>query len=193
MAPHVLLEEGGEPYEVRLVDLRRGEHRTEAYRKINPGGNVPALQLDDGEVIGENTAILPFLGKRFGLWPTDTIEEARALSLIGFFATTVATAHARALHPDYFVLDEAAIPTVKAAALEAFHRHLNRIDQMLAGKQWLLGKYSPCDPYAFGFYTWGLRRDMPMVELRNFTRFKDQMLQRPAVRRIVEKEGLRVN
>ena len=48
------------------------------------------------------------------------------------------------------------------------------------------------DPYAFTFYTWGVRRELPMGELKNYTAFKDRMLQRPAVRRVVEDEKVKV-
>ena len=89
MAAHIVLEESGEKYEPRKVDLAGGEQRTEAYLKLNPQGRVPVLGLDDGAPLAENTAILPYLGKRFGLWPTDPLAEARALSLIGFFAASV--------------------------------------------------------------------------------------------------------
>src|SRR5262249_55638850 len=86
MAAPIVLEESGEKYEPKKVDLAGGEQRTEAYLKINPQGRVPALRLDNGENLAENTAILPYLGKRFGLWPADPLAEAKALSLIGFFA-----------------------------------------------------------------------------------------------------------
>ena len=86
MAAHIVLEESGEKYTPRPVDLANGEQRTEAYLKLNPQGRVPVLGLDDGTPLAENTAILPYLGKRFGLWPIDPIAEAKALSLIGFFA-----------------------------------------------------------------------------------------------------------
>jgi glutathione S-transferase len=83
LASHIVLEEGGEKYEAKKVDLAGGEQRTEAYLKINPLGRVPVLRLDSGEPLTENTAILPYLGKRFGLWPTDSAADAKALSLIG--------------------------------------------------------------------------------------------------------------
>src|SRR5437879_13476095 len=88
MASHIVLEESGEKYQPQRMDLSKGEQRTPEYMKIHPLGRVPALKLDDGSSLTENTAILPFLGKRFGLWPTDPLKEARALSLIGFFASS---------------------------------------------------------------------------------------------------------
>jgi glutathione S-transferase len=81
MAAHIVLEESGEEYEAKKVDLAGGEQRTEAYLKINPLGRVPALLLDNGEPLAENTAILPFLGKRFDLWPEDAVAEAKALAV----------------------------------------------------------------------------------------------------------------
>src|SRR2546429_8062851 len=86
MAAQMALQESGEKYQPQKVDLAGGEQRTEAYLKINPLGRVPALRLDSGEPLAENTAILPYLGKRFGLWPSDPMAEAKALSLVGFLA-----------------------------------------------------------------------------------------------------------
>src|SRR5271155_4730738 len=80
MASHIVLEETGEKYTPTKVDLAGGEQRTEAYLKINPQGRVPVLRLDDGFPLAENTAILPYLGKRFGLWPKDDMAEVKALS-----------------------------------------------------------------------------------------------------------------
>jgi glutathione S-transferase len=76
MAPHIVLEESGEKYTPRKVDLAKGEQRTPEHMKIHPMGRVPALLLDDGSPLTENTAILPYLGKRFGLWPKDPVKEA---------------------------------------------------------------------------------------------------------------------
>src|SRR6516225_4417729 len=102
MAAHIVLEEGGQPYEAKRVDLASGEQRTETYLKIHPQGRVPALRLDNGEPLTENTAILPYLGKRFGLWPTEATAEAKALSLIGFFAASVHPANAHVSRPERY-------------------------------------------------------------------------------------------
>jgi glutathione S-transferase len=191
MASHIVLEESGERYEAQAIDLANGEQRTDAYKKINPHGRVPALRLDNGEVITENTAILPYLGKRFKQWPTDPVAEARALSLIGFFAASVHPAHAHVGRPERYALDTAAFPTIKEAGLKAFHGYLKEIDERLAGRQWFGDQYSVVDPYGFVFYTWGVRRELPMAELKNYTAFKDRMLQRPAVQRVADDEKVK--
>ena len=192
LASHIVLEESGEKYEAKRVDLAKGEQRTEGYLKIHPLGRVPALILDGGEPLTENTAILPYLGKRFGLWPKDPIAEARALSLIGFFASSVHPAHAHISRPERYAADKSCYPDIQEQGRKTFHTHLKQIDGMLAGRQWLSDQYSVLDPYAFTFYSWGVRRELPMAELKSFTAFKDRMLLRPAVRRIVEDEKIKV-
>jgi glutathione S-transferase len=190
MAAHIVLEESGEKYEPKKVDLAGGEQRTEAYLKINPLGRVPAVRLDNGDNLTENTAILPYLGKRFGLWPTDAV--AKALSLIGFFATSVHPAHAHVGRPERYTADSAAFPGIKDMGLKTFHTYLKQIDGMLAGREWLSERYSVLDPYAFVFYTWGVRRELPMAELKNYSAHKDRLLKRPAAARVVADEKVKV-
>jgi glutathione S-transferase len=192
MAAHIALEESGEKYEANKVDLAKGEQRTEVYLKINPLGRVPALRLDNGEPLAENTAILPYLGKRFGLWPTDATAEAKALSVIGFFATSVHPAHAHVGRPERYASDSTAFPTIKETGLKSFHGYLRQIDGMLTEREWFSDRYSVLDPYGLVFYTWGVRRELPMGELKNYTAFKDRMLKRPAVGRVVDDEKIKV-
>jgi glutathione S-transferase len=192
LASHIVLEESGEKYEGKRVDLAKGEQRTEAYLKIHPLGRVPALLLDNGEPLTENTAILPYLGKRFGLWPKDPIAEAKALSMIGYFASSVHPAHAHISRPERYATDKSYFPDIQEQGKKTFHGYLKQIDGMLAGRQWLSDQYSVLDPYGLLFYAWGLRRELPVGELKNYTAFKDRMLQRPAVRRIVEDEKVKV-
>ena len=175
MASHIVLEESGEKYEPKRMDLAKGEQRTDAYLKMNPLGRVPLLQLDNGDPLAENTAILPYLGKRFNLWPSDPVAEAKALSLIGFFASTVHPAHAHVGRPERYTDRSVGIPRHQGAGAEDFHGHLKQIDGMLAGREWFGDKYSVLDPYGFVFYTWGVRRELPMGELKNYTAFKDRM------------------
>jgi glutathione S-transferase len=190
LAAHIVLEESGENYQARRVDLAKGEQRSEGYLKINPLGRVPALVLDGGEPLAENTAILPYLGKRFGLWPRDPLGEARALSTIGFFAASVHPAHAHISRPERYASDSALFPNIRQMGRKTFGEYLAQIDARLGGRQWLGEEYSVLDPYAFVFFTWGVRRELPMADLRNYSAFKDRMLARPAVARVVADEKI---
>jgi len=192
LAPHIVLEEGGEKYEPKKLDLSKGEQRTAEYLKIHPLGRVPALKLDDGTPLTENTAILPFLGKRFGLWPKDPVKEARALSAIGFFAATVHPANGHIGRTERYTDEKAAFPGIQAKAKQSYAEYMKQIDGMYAGREWLSDSYSVLDAYAFIFYFWHQRRGEPAAELRNYTAMKDRMLQRPAVQRVLADEGLKL-
>jgi glutathione S-transferase len=192
MAAHIVLEETGERYEARRVDLAKGEQRTQAYLKIHPLGRVPALILDGGEPLTENTAILPYLGKRFGLWPVDPLADARALSIVGFFASSVHPAHGHISRPERYATDPAMFPNLQAQGRATFHTHLQQIDAMLAGREWLSDAYSVLDPYALTFYAWGIRRELPVADLKHFTAHRDRMMSRPAVQRVVAEESVKV-
>jgi len=192
MAAHIVLEESGEKYEAKRMDLAKGEQRTEAYLKIHPLGRVTALVLDGGEPLTENTAILPYLGKRFGMWPTDALAEARALSAVGFLATNAHPAHAHISRPERYATDASHFPDIQAQGRKMFHTYLQQIDGMLAGREWLSDKYSVLDPYAFTFYVWGIRRELPVGELKSYTAHRDRMMARPAVQSVVADENLKV-
>jgi glutathione S-transferase len=192
LASHIVMEESGEAYEQQSVNLAAGEQRTEAYLKMNPQGRVPLLRLDNGEYLAENTAILPYLGKRFGLWPSDALAEAKALSLIGFFAASVHPAHAHVGRPERYTPDTSAHASIKETGLKTFHNHLKQIDGMLSGREWFADEFSVLDPYGLVFYTWGVRRELPMGELKNYTGFKDRMMQRPAVAKVIAEEKVKV-
>jgi glutathione S-transferase len=191
-ASHIVLEESGEKYQAKRMDLSKGEQKTAEYMKIHPLGRVPALKLDDGAPLTENTAILPYLGKRFGLWPTDPVKEAQALSVIGFFASSVHPAHAHVARPERYTEDKSAFPGIQTMGKKSFHEYLKQTDGMYAGREWLSDTYSVLDPYAFVFYVWGVRRELPMAELKHYSALKDRMLKRPAVQRVVADEGLKV-
>ena|SRR5579871_3541169 len=192
MALHITLEEAGAPYEARPILFQNSEQRSEAYLKINPRGKVPALQLEDGEILTENPAVLSYIAKKFPgakLWPCDPMTEVRAISTLAWFSNTVHTAFAHFVRPERYTADAAGAEKVKEQAKKTFWGCLQEIDQMLVGKEWVLGsQFTVCDPFALVFYGWGLRAELPVKDLGSYSALKDRLLKRPAVRRILEKE-----
>jgi len=192
MAAHIVLEESGEKYQSQQVHFADAEQRSESYLKVNPQGRVPTLILDDGEPLAENTAILPYLGKRFGLWPTDPVAEARVLSLIGFLAASVHPSVAHMWRPERYAADSSVFPQIQDAGRKTFDGYLEQIDGRLAGRQWFSDQYTVADPYLLVVYVWGLRRGYPIKDLKNFTDLKDRLMQRPAVQQILAREKISI-
>jgi len=192
MASHIGLEESGTAYELKPIALAKGEQRTPDYLKINPRGRVPALRLEDGSVLTENTAILSYLGLRFpekGLLPKESTAQARCISMMAWLSNSVHPAFTHIFRPERFSEQEAAYPSIKAAGKKTFWAALQEIDGMVAGKSWMQGdQFTACDPYALVFYGWGARIELPVKELANYTAWKRRMLERPAVRKVLERE-----
>jgi glutathione S-transferase len=67
MMTEMVFAEGEIAYELREIDIAKGEHRTSEFLAINPFGWVPALVTPDGETIAETPAINLWLCERHGL------------------------------------------------------------------------------------------------------------------------------
>ena len=190
-ASHIGIEETGAAYEEKPTLLAKQEQKTDAYLKINPRGKVPSLSVD-GKVITENTAILAYLARQFpkaGLMPTDPVEEARCISTMAWLSNVVHPSYQRYFRPERFAEGDAAQATVKETGRKSFWSNLQEIDSLLQGKTWMMGdQYTVADPYALVFYGWGVKGEFPMKELASYTAWKDRMLKRPAVRKILESE-----
>ena len=193
LASHITLEEIGKPYETYSVAMAKGEHKSPEYLKMNPRGKVPTLQIDN-EFLVENIAIQDYLVKsspEANLAPKDPLGEARWISVNAWLSNTVHPAFGRWNRPGNITADEAAHPAIKEAGKKAFWDCLTEIDGMLAGGQWVHGaQYTTSDAYVMVFYGWGLRiPELNLKELKNYMAHKDRMLQRPAVKTVLEREG----
>ena len=96
------------------------------------------------------------------------------------------------MRPERFTDDKAAHAGLQATGKKSFHEYLKQIDGMLANREWLSDKYSVLDPYALVFYAWGIRRELPVGELKHYSAFKDRMAKRPAVQRVLADENVKV-
>jgi glutathione S-transferase len=93
------------------------------------------------------------------------------------------------MRPERFAPDAAAQPVVKETGKKTFWTSLQEIDGLLAGKDWMMGReFSVADCYALVFYGWGIRAELPVKELKNYTGLIERMLKRPAVKKVLASE-----
>jgi glutathione S-transferase len=189
-ASHLTLEESGAKYESQALAFAKNEQKAPEYLKINPRGRVPALVIDEGTIV-ENTAILDFIATKYApqLMPKDPVQRARAISLMAWFSNNVHPSFTHISRPERFATDTKVFDHLKEVGRSNFHNCLKEIDGIIGSKPWILGdQFSVVDCYALVFYGWGKRIGLPVEELKNYTAWKDRMLARPAVRRVLERE-----
>lgn len=72
------------PYRSRIVSIFEGEGRREEYRRINPTGAVPAIELEDGRTLAESNAILDYLAQGTAYLPADAYGQAKVRQWLSF-------------------------------------------------------------------------------------------------------------
>jgi len=198
LTPHMLLEEIGVPYQLRLVDRAGGEQHTPEFRKLNPNGLVPVL-VDGDLVLYETAAIAMHLADTHpsaGLAPAlGTGERAHFYKWLVWMTNSVQTALLGYFHPESYGGDGDAAreAAIKASAEARAGRLFDQLGAELArhGKPWLLGdRYSAADAFALMLGRWTRSFARPARTLPNVGPYMQRVLERPAVQRTFEQENL---
>lgn len=198
LAPHIVLEEVGLPFTLKRVMLAEGQQHSPEFRAINPRGRVPALQLEDGQILTEQLAISSYVASLYpaaGLVPADPLLAARCLEWLSWLSGTVhGNAFASIFRPARFSDDSDAQAKIATFGRGQVKMLGGEIEQRLTGRQWAIGDhYSIVDPFLLTLYRWGLRIELEMRELfPQWTAHAERILQRPAVQRALAAEGINV-
>jgi glutathione S-transferase len=192
-ASHIALEESGLPYETQKLDLAAGDQRKPEYLKLNPRGRVPTLVVD-GDILTENVGILTYVGGGYpkaGLWPKKTWDQAKIVSSMAWLSNSVHPTYGHLIRASRYADDAAAQDAIKAKAKQMYFDYLKEIDGLLAGRKWAIADhFTVLDGYLLVFYRWGNRQQMPVKDLRNYTALMDKVLARPAVKKVMDDEGI---
>lgn len=187
-APHILLHEIGLSHDAERVDLRQKVTETgRNYLDINPKGSVPALELDNGEVLTENAVVLQYLGDRSGatdvLPPIGQFRRYRVLELVNFITTELHKSFAPLFSPD-------AGDETKAFMKKNIEKKLNYLEGQIGNGPYLMGEeLSLPDPYLFVMTSWADKM-IGLDRWPNLKAFRERMMQRPSVRHVLRFEGL---
>jgi glutathione S-transferase len=186
LAPQILLEEIGVPYQVVWVGKSPAE--LEDYRRINPAGKIPFLVLPDGATVAESAAILIHLAQAHpeaDLAPAvGSSQHARFLQWMVFLSANVYEAALRYFYPErYGIAGPSAAADIKAQALTDYTLHLELIQTALS--PYVLGpKLSAADPYLHmlaGWYPGGVAA--LSARLPKLAQHAELLRRRPATRK----------
>jgi len=189
LAPHIVAREAGVSVELGKVDLLK--HRLEDgsdYRKVNPRGYVPLLELEDGErfteastlvqivaELGRNPDLLPPAGSR-GRW--------RVQSWLSFIATE--------LHKTFSPLwSKDTAQSTQDATRAKLATRFSELDELLARQPYLTGQtFTVADAYAFTIVNWSHLLKVDLAPFPHLSAFLERVAARPAVQEALRAEGL---
>jgi len=196
LAPLLVLEELGVPFEACLVDFSRDQQKTSGYLNLNPKGRVPLL-VDGDFKLTENPAILRYLATSIGdgrLWPRGKADDARCHELLAWIASTVHALYSHVTRPERYVDGDEARAKVRTKGQQATLGLWNDIDRLFETRTWAVGdQLSVADYYLLVIWTWarkcGFAGDVRVI-FPAWTAHARMLAKRPATSRAFAREGI---
>src|SRR3546814_281779 len=190
LASHITLREAGAAFDLEKVDAKQKKtERGADFAAINPKGYVPALALDNGEVLTEGAAILQYIADqnpKAGLAPAaGTLARARLQEQLNFVASE--------LHKAFSPLFNPALPeSEKAAARERVGQKLGLVEQLLSdGRSYLVGdSFSVADAYLFVVANWSGHTGIDLERWPHIAAYQQRIAARETVQAALKAEGL---
>ena len=196
MAPHLLLEELGIPFELKLVDRAQQAHKSAEYLKLNPNGLIPVL-VDGGLVLYETAAVCLHLldtHPQMGLAPAvGSTARAHFYKWLLWMSNSLQATLILYFYPERWADNAEGAAQVRSHAEAKVGTLLDQIEAELArhGGPYLLGEtFSAVDLYALMLCRWTRGFVRPARSLPHLGAYLQRLLARPAVQRVFEREGL---
>ncbi|WP_409488432.1 glutathione transferase GstA [Pseudomonas promysalinigenes] len=189
LSPHIVLNELGLPYTAEKVDLKAHTTASGAdFYSVNAKGYVPALQLDDGQVLTEGPAIVQYLADQKPeanlLPPAGSLERARVQEWLNFIGTELHKTLAALFNPGIS-------PQAKQKTLDTFGKRLGPVNTALHSQAFLTGQhFSVADAYLFTIVNWAPMLGIDLTPWPAVAQFHKRVASRPAVQKTLQAEGL---
>lgn len=189
LSPHIVARELGIDIELEKVDMRA---KTTAsgrnYLEINPKGYVPAIELDDGQVLTEGPAIVQYLAD---LQPdaklvpaAGTLERYRVQEMLGYINSE--------LHKTYSPLfSPTTTPELREDRVAYLHKRYAVIEKALDDKPYLFGEtFTVADAYLFTVTSWAKPAKVDLSQFPNLGAFQRRVAERKSVQEAFRAEGI---
>jgi GSH-dependent disulfide-bond oxidoreductase len=181
----IMLEECGLPYEVKLVNIGKGEQFEPEFLRISPNNRMPAIVDPDGPggepiSVFESGAILQYLGRKTGkFYPKDErgrveVDQWLFWQMGGFGPMLGQTHHFRIYAPEK-------IPYAVDRYTNESNRLYGVLDRRLADRPFIAGDYSIADMACVGWAKLWERQGQNIKDFPHVERWLETMLKRPAV------------
>ena len=189
LSPHIVALEAGIPITLDKVDrATKITASGENFLEVNPKGYVPAIRLDDGEVLTEGPAIVQYLADlkpESGLAPPNgTLARYRLQEILTYINSE--------LHKSYSPLfNPASTDEVKAERVAYLKRRYGYIEGILSRQPYLTGEqFTVADAYLFVVTHWARIVKLDLGEFEALAAFQQRVAERPAVQQAMREEGL---
>ena len=188
LSPHIVSRELGIPVELKKTSTKdKTIDGGGDYWKVNGKGYVPALELDNGQVLTEGPAIVQYLADQkpeSGLAPkAGSFERYRLQEWLNFITSEI--------HKQFSPLFRPTTPDeYKKIAKENLANRFAWLDKQLAGKDYLMGKFSVADAYLFTVLGWTKPTQIDLSQWPNLAAYHARVAARPKVQEAMKAEGL---
>ena len=189
LSPHIALLEAGMPFDLVKVDLKAKKlENGDDYLKVNPKGQVPALDIGNGELLTEGPVIVQMIADKAAgknLAPANGSTERYKLQEWLNFITAE-------LHKNFGPLFSPVLADdAKAFFKDRVMGKFKYVDGALAGHDYLMGKqFTVADGYLFTMLNWAERMKFDLSTMPNLLAYKARVTARPKVQEALTKEGL---
>ena len=189
LASKIALHEAGLPFEPVKVDRRTRKAADGLdYSEVNPKGYVPALALDNGEVLTENVAVLQYIADRNPASklapPGGTLERYRLVEWLAFISSEI--------HKNFSPLfREDAPEETKQFVRKLLSIRLDYLNRALGNRPFLMGEqFTVADAYLFTVLGWSRHLDFDLGKWPQVQRYIERVGARPQVAEALKAEGL---
>ncbi len=189
LAAHILLKETGLSFELSRMNPKDTTYSGGDFRKINPKGDVPALQLDNDDVLTEVAVILQYIADQKSevvlIPPPGNWERYRCQEWLNYIATEVHKGFAPLWHAD-------TPEDYKTIALKNLTSKLDYVEKHLSQNEYLLGsRYTVADIYLFTVVNWSYYLKIELAPWPKIQEFHKKIRNRAATVAAFQAEGLK--